>query len=82
MTLTAQVGPAGVAPVSFRLYRYDAARRAYVLSRSFGRTTDVLGRARLTWTPSAGRFAWRVAVSSTADYANNLSPLYRWSVSP
>ncbi len=32
------------------------------------------GRARLTWTPSAGRFAWRVAVSSTVDYANNLSP--------
>ncbi len=82
VTLTAQVGPAGVAPVSFQLYRYDAARRSYVLSRSFGRTTDALGRARLTWTPSAGRFAWRVVVSPTADYANNATPLYRWSVSP
>ncbi len=82
VTLTAQVGPAGVAPVSFQLYRYDAARRSYVLSRSFGRTTDALGRARLTWTPSAGRFAWRVVVSPTADYANNATPLHRWSVSP
>jgi hypothetical protein len=82
VTLIAQVGPAGVVPVSFRLYRYDAARGAYVYARSFGRTTDALGRARLTWTPTAGRFAWRVAVSSTADYANNLSSLYRWSVSP
>ncbi len=82
VTLTAQVGPAGVAPVSFQLYRYDAARRNYVLSRSFGRTTDLLGRARLTWTPAAGRFAWRLVASPTADYANNATPLYRWSVSP
>jgi hypothetical protein len=82
VTLTAQVGPAGAAPVSFQLYRYDARRGAYVPARSFGRTTDLLGRARLTWTPSAGRFAWRVAVSSTVDYANSLSSLYRWSVSP
>ena len=80
VTLTAQVGPVGVAPVSFQLYRYDAARGSYIRSRSFGRTTDLLGRARLTWTPSAGRWAWRVAVSSTVDYANNLTPLYRWSV--
>lgn len=81
VVITAQVGPAGVASVSFRLYRYDTARGRYVYVRSFGRTSDLLGRARLTWTPSAGRFAWRVAVASSVDYANNVTPLYRWSVS-
>ena len=81
VVLTAQLSPAGVAAVSFQLYRYDTARGRYVYVRSFGRTSDLLGRARLTWTPSAGRFAWRVAVPSTVDYANNLSPTYRWSVS-
>jgi hypothetical protein len=79
--LTAQLSPAGVAAVSFQLYRYDTARGRYVYVRSYGRTSDLLGRARLTWTPSAGRFAWRVAVPSTVDYANNQSPTYRWSVS-
>ena len=81
VVLTAQVGPAGAVAVSFRLYRYDTTRGRYVYVRSFGRTSDLLGRARLTWTPSAGRFAWRVAVASSVDYANNMTPLYRWSVS-
>ncbi len=82
VTLTAQVTPAGAASVSFRLYRYDAARRAYRYAGSFGRTADATGRATMTWTPSSGRFYWRVAVLSTAEYANNLTAAYRWSVVP
>jgi len=80
VTLAAQVTPAGVARVSFQLYRYDPARRTWRYAGSFGRTTDATGRATLTWTPSAGRFYWRVAVLSTAEYANNITPAYRWSV--
>ncbi len=81
VTLVAQVSPAGVAKVSFRLYRYDAARRAYVYAGSFGRSTDGVGRATLAWTPSAGRFYWRVAVLSSPEYANNVTAVYRWTVS-
>ncbi len=51
VTLRAQVTPpGGGAHLSFRLYRYDATRRAYVYSRSFGRTTDPYGSASLAWT--------------------------------
>jgi hypothetical protein len=81
VTLTAQVGPTGpAATVSFRLYRYDAARRAYVYYRSFGRTTDANGRATLVWTPTAGRYYWRVSALSSAEFASNMSPVYRWTV--
>ncbi|MBA3876452.1 MAG: hypothetical protein C0498_05875 [Anaerolinea sp.] len=81
VTITAQVSPAGVTTVSFRLYRYDASRGRYVYAGSFGRSTGTDGRASLTWTPSAGRWYWRVAVPSTAEFANNISPTYRYSVS-
>lgn len=81
VTITAQVTPSGVATVSFRLYRYDTSRGRYVYAGSFGRSTGADGRASLTWTPSAGRWYWRVAVPSTAEFANNLSPTYRYSVS-
>lgn len=80
--LVAAVDPAapGVS-VSFRLYRYDASRRAWIYAGSRGRATDPAGRASYTWTPtSSGSFYWRVAVASTPDHANNVSPVYRFSV--
>ncbi len=82
VTLTVQVTPSGAAKVSFKLYRYDAVRRAYRYAGSFGRSSDGSGRATLTWTPVAGRFYWRVSVAPTTDFANNLSPAYRWTVVP
>jgi hypothetical protein len=83
VTLRAQVAPSGAgARLSFQLYRYDTAKRAYVQLRSFGRTADVNGRATLAWTPTAGRYYWRVVAPSTPEFANSLSPAYRWSVSP
>jgi hypothetical protein len=80
--LTAAVGPAhsGVS-VSFRLYRFDTVRRVWVYAGSHGRNTVGTGRASYTWTPaSAGSYYWRAAVASTAEFANNVSPVYRWSV--
>lgn len=81
--LTAAISPAvaGVS-VSFRLYRFDTARRVWVYAGSRGRNTDVSGRASYTWVPaSAGWWYARAAVASTADFANNVSPVYRWSIS-
>jgi hypothetical protein len=81
--LTALVGPtaAGV-PVSFKLYRFVPSRRAWVYAGSHGRNTDASGRASFTWIPaSPGQYYWRATVASTATYVNNVSPVYRWSVS-
>lgn len=80
--LTAQVSPSGPGvSVSFRLYRFDRGRRAWVYAGSHGRSTDAAGRATLTWVPTTpGSFYWRVSVASTPDFANNVSPVYRWSV--
>ena len=81
--ILASVGPAAAGvSVSLRMYRYDAARRLWVYAGSRGRTTDATGRVSYTWTPtSPGSFYWRAVVASTAEYANNTSPVYRWSVS-
>ena len=81
--LTAAVGPAtsGVS-VSFRLYRFDTARRVWVYAGSHGRNTDSTGRATNSWSPTApGSYYWRASVASTVDFANNVSPVYRFSVS-
>lgn len=81
ITLTAQVTPTGGgARLSFRLYRFDLARRAYLYAGSYGRVTGTDGRATLTWTAKPGRWYWRVAVQSSLEYANNISPVYRWTV--
>ena len=79
---------AGISPaaagvsVSMRLYRFDTGRRAWVYAGSRGRTSDATGRVSTTWTPtSAGSYYWRAVVASTVDFANNVSPVYRWSVS-
>ncbi len=81
--VTAAVSPAAAGvPVSFRLYRFDAARRAWAYAGSRGRNTDAAGRASLTWVPSApGSWYWRASVASTAEFANNTSPVYRWLIS-
>jgi Bacterial Ig-like domain len=71
---------AGVS-VSMRLYRFDTSRRAWVYAGSRGRTSDAAGRVSTTWTPtSSGSYYWRAVVASTIDFANNVSPVYRWSV--
>ena len=80
--LVAAIEPAapGIS-VSFRLYRYVPASRAWVYSGSWGRSTDAAGRATYPWKPTAASsYYWRVSVVSTAEYANNVSPVYRWSV--
>jgi hypothetical protein len=81
--IVASIGPAAAgASVSLRMYRYDAGRRLWVYAGSRGLTSDATGRVSSTWTPtSSGSFYWRAVVASTADYANNISPVYRWSVS-
>ncbi len=82
VTLQAQVAPAGITTVSFRLYRYDTARRRWVYAGSHGRKTTADGTASLTWTPSStGSWYWRVVVYPTPEFANNISPVYRYSVS-
>ena len=80
--LTAAIGPpaAGLS-VSFRLYRFDAGRRAWVYAGSHGRNTDLAGRAIYTWTPtSPGSYYWRATIGSTTEFANNTSSVYRWSI--
>jgi hypothetical protein len=80
--ITAALGPAAPSTsVSFRLYRYDAVRRAWVYAGSKGRSSDAAGRASLTWTPtSPGAWYWRASVAATADHLANVSTVYRWSV--
>ena len=80
--LVAQIAPAAAGvSVSFRLYRYDGARRAFRYAGSWGRRTDAAGHASYTWVPaSSGSYRWRVFVAPTPEYANNVSPIYRWTV--
>ena len=80
--LVASISPAtaGVS-ISFRGYRFDAARHTWVYAGSRGRSTDRSGRATMTWTPtSPGSFYWRAVVGSTADFTNNVSPVYQWRI--
>jgi hypothetical protein len=83
VNLTAAINPAAAGvSVSFRVYRFDTARRVWVYAGSKGRATDATGRARFTWVPpSPGSWYVRAAVASTVDFANNTSPVYRWSIS-
>ena len=81
--LTAGISPAtaGVS-ISFRLYRFDAVHRKWMYAGSHGRSTDASGRAAYTWTPTtSGTYYWRASVASTPDFANNISVVYRWTVS-
>jgi len=82
VTLTAAISPAAAGvSVSFRLYRFDVRRRAWIYAGSRGRSVNTSGRASYTWVaPSSGSYYWRVAVASTAEFANNVSPVYRWSI--
>jgi hypothetical protein len=82
VNLAAAVGPsAGGVSVSFRLYRFDPVQRTWVYAGSHGRTTNAAGQASAAWRPAlAGAYYWRAAVVSTAQFANNESPVYRWVV--
>jgi hypothetical protein len=82
VTLTAVTKPAaGGVSVSFRLYRFDRARRVWTYAGSFGRRTNAAGRATLSWAPSQpGSYYWRASVGSSAEFANNMSGVYRWTV--
>lgn len=84
VSIVAAIGPAAAGvPVSFRIYRFDRARQAWVYAGSRGRNTGANGRASFTWVPaSSGSWYVRASVASTTDFANNISPVYRWSVSP
>jgi hypothetical protein len=80
--LVAQISPvaAGV-PVTFKLYRLSASTRKYVLVTSRNARTTTAGQVRSTWIPSsAGSYYWRVVAGSTVEYANNITPTYRWTV--
>ncbi len=83
VTLTAAITPAAAGvSVSFRLYRFDAGRGAWIYAGSRGRSVNSAGRASYTWIPpSSGSYYWRASVASTAEFANNVSPVYRWSIS-
>ncbi len=66
--------------VSFKLYRYDSVRRAYVYAGSRGTRTRADGTARISWTPSAGRWRWRVSVVAAPGFAAATSAAYTWSI--
>jgi len=66
--------------VSFKLYRYDPVRRTYVYAGSRGTRTRADGTASISWTPSAGRWRWRVSVSSTPGISAATSAAYTWSI--
>jgi hypothetical protein len=79
--LRAQVAPAlAGALVDYRLYRYDAKKRAYVLVATYSRRTDAAGRATLDWKLRSGTWQVRVATRATVELAAGLSPAYRWVV--
>src|SRR4029079_7522313 len=82
VTLTAAVNPgAARGSVSFRLYRFDTTRRAWVYSGSFGRATDSTGHARLAWRPSEpGSWYWRATVASTPAFTHNTTQIYRCTI--
>jgi hypothetical protein len=82
VTITAQVTPAGVTTVSFQRYRYDTRRGRWVYAGSNGRSTNEDGQASFIWAPpSAGRWYVRAAVLPSPEFANNISAVYRYTVS-
>jgi hypothetical protein len=79
--LRAQTTPALTgALVDFRIYRWDAEGRQYVLAATYARRVDSSGRAVLDWKLRSGRWQVRVASRSTVELAAGLSPAYRWVV--
>lgn len=82
VSIVAAVGPASAGvSVSFRMYRFDTRRRTWIYAGSRGRSTNVTGRASYTWIPpTTGSYYWRASVASTVEFANNISPVYRWSI--
>jgi Bacterial pre-peptidase C-terminal domain/Bacterial Ig-like domain len=67
-------------PIMLRVYRYDAARRKYIVAATQTRTS-VGGTASFSWRPTvAGRYYLRVTTPPTSLYANGISSAYRWIV--
>jgi hypothetical protein len=81
-SLVAQVGPVtpGVV-VTFNTYRWDTARRTWVLYVAARRTTNALGRATWSWTQRAGTWYVRATTAATHGNAAGISPVYKWRVS-
>jgi len=79
--LVARVGPAmaGVV-VSFRIYRWDAAARAWKAFVTARRTTTAQGLARWSWTQRTGKWYLRATTDFTALNAAGASGIYRWNV--
>jgi hypothetical protein len=79
--LVAQIAPttAGVV-VTYTLYRWDTAKRAWRLFVTAKRTTNALGRATWSWAHRPGTWYARAATGSTAINAPGTSPTYRWVV--
>lgn len=81
VTLRAATSPAAAGlTVSFRLYRYDPLHRRYVYAGSHGARTTADGVATFHWVPTSGTYYWRALVYPTPEFANNISPVYRWVV--
>jgi hypothetical protein len=82
VSVVASIGPRspGVR-VTLTLSRWDAVRRTWVAVSRRSANSGVAGSVSTSWKPaSTGSWSWRVAVASTPDYANNLSGVYRFTV--
>lgn len=79
--LLAQLAPAthGVV-VTYRMYRWDAARKAWKLFVTARRTTNADGLARWSWTHRTGKWYLRATTDPSATNAPGISAVYRWSV--
>lgn len=81
ISLRAAVAPADPSVgVMLRIYRYDSARRAYVLATTTSKVSAG-GTASFTWRPrSPGIYYARLATPPTSLYANGISSAYRWRI--
>ncbi len=82
VAVAATAGPpaAGLA-VTFRLYRWSTATRAWRLVSTRARLTTASGAAATGWRPTyPGRYRWRATVSGTVDYSTAYSNWVSWTV--
>ncbi|MFM2105495.1 MAG: hypothetical protein RL338_527 [Chloroflexota bacterium] len=79
--VTARITPGdrGVG-VTFRLYRWNATRKRWLLSSTRTTRTTSGGVATTSWTPASGLWAWRVTVAGTTALATNTTTYVRWSI--
>ena len=81
MIVKAVLGPAAPdVATTLRIYRYNAARRTYLLAGVQTRTS-VGGTAAFSWRPTiTGSYYLRATTPPTSLYANGVSSTYRWAV--